>query len=164
MSNNKEIHQGISYGIISITMTTIGIVLGFIHSSDIKKKIILTTILSAVISDSISDGYSIYFSNKTLFNDNKKAIRGGLITFGIKLLIGITFAIPFICLEHVKTAIFVSIAWSFVLLFVDSLYISKLQEYDTTQTRNEVIKQFVLGAIILSAAYLLSHSIEKLYS
>jgi VIT1/CCC1 family predicted Fe2+/Mn2+ transporter len=160
----SEIHQGISYGIISITMTTIGIVLGFIHNTDIQKKIILTTIISAVASDSISDGYSIYFSNKTLFNDNKKAIRGGLITFGIKLLVGITFAIPFICLDNITSAIYLSIIWSFILLFLDSIYISKLQKYNTIQTRNEVIKQMVLGSIILTIAYVLSHSIEKYYS
>lgn len=164
MSDNKEIQQGISYGIISGTLTTIGIILGFIHSTGIKKKIILTAIISAVAADSISDGYSIYFSNKTIFNDNKQAIKGGLVTFAIKLAVGSTFCIPFIFWNNITTAIYLSIIWSFILLFVDSLYISKLKNYDDTKTLKEVITQFGLGAIIMTVAYIVSHSIENYYS
>lgn len=164
MSDKKEIQQGISYGIISGTLTTIGIILGFIHSNGIKKKIILTAIISAVIADSISDGYSIYFSNKTIFNDNKQAIKGGVVTFAIKLSVGLTFCLPFIFSNNIITSIYICIIWSYILLFLDSLYIAKIKHYDSIQTRNEIMKQIVLGSTVLCVAYLVSHSIETYYS
>ena len=161
MDNNQEVHQAISYGIISITITTVGIILGFLHSKEATYKIILTTIISAVLSDSIADGYSMYFSNKAVYHDHTQAIKGGFVTFLIKLLVGSSFAIPFILFDNLKHSIYTSVVWSFILLFCDSLYIAHLQQHSPTQTKKEITTQMSLGVIVMVIILFVSHLFGK---
>ncbi|MEE9523969.1 MAG: VIT1/CCC1 transporter family protein [Thermodesulfovibrionales bacterium] len=118
---------GLSFGLTSGVITTLGLIVG-LHSGTGSQKVVIGGILIIAIADAFSDALGIHISEES---ENKHTTReiweATLSTFLSKFIFTLTFVVPMLLLP-LKTAIVVSIAWGLALIASFSFYISKGQK------------------------------------
>jgi VIT1/CCC1 family predicted Fe2+/Mn2+ transporter len=119
--------KGISFGLTSAIITTLGLMVG-LHSGTHSKIVVLAGILTIAIADALSDALGIHISEEAENTHTVKQIWGATIaTFMTKFLFAMTFIVPvlFLCLTN---AIIVSLIWGMSILVVLSYLIAKSQD------------------------------------
>lgn len=143
----KSWATGISFGLTSGVITTLGLMVG-LHSGTHSKLVVLGGILTIAIADAFSDALGIHISEESKNIHTEKHIWTATIsTFLSKLLFALTFVIPVILFE-LSTAIIVSIVWGLGILAILSYKIARSQ--GTKPWR--VISEHLLIAIVVITA------------
>ncbi|EKD64138.1 MAG: hypothetical protein ACD_51C00065G0007 [uncultured bacterium] len=120
----KSLLTGLSFGLTSGIITTLGLIVG-LHSGTHSQEVIIGGILTIAIADAFSDALGIHISQES---EGKNSIRdiwestGS--TFVFKCLFALTFAVPIMMLP-LEIAIWASIAWGLSLLGIFSYFIGK---------------------------------------
>lgn len=144
----KAFKQGLSFGIVSSTMTVLGLVIAMWASGG-KVPILIASILGLSISNSFADAFSIYIANSAT-KDGNIALTSALVTGGIEFILPILFTIPLIFLP-LKAGIYLNILLGFILVGSMGFYISTLDKLSTEKTIEKIsIYIIVLMAILLS--------------
>lgn len=116
--------SGISFGLTSATITTLGMIVG-LYSSTNSKAVVFGGILIIAFADAFSDSLGVHIAEESKNNSSEKEIWAlTIFTFLSKVFFALTYAIPFLFLE-MKTAIIVDIAWGYFLLGYLSYFIAK---------------------------------------
>lgn len=119
----QAIKKGLSFGLVSGIITTLGIIVG-LNSSTSSKKIIISGVLVIAIADALSDAMGIHISEEAENVHTEKEIWiSTLCTFIAKFIIALSFLVPVILLEGSKI-IFVSVIWGLSLIVIFSIYLS----------------------------------------
>lgn len=122
MYRHSDISKGQLFGIISGTITTLGVIIGLWQSySDVW--IIIAGIVSIAFSDSFSDGLAMYFSQLTS-SEKSVAMQVGFKTTLYKILITLSYIIPFILLS-IEKAVIINILWGCILVAYASYKINE---------------------------------------
>jgi VIT1/CCC1 family predicted Fe2+/Mn2+ transporter len=122
----NSLRKGISFGLTSAVITTLGLMVG-LHSGTHSKMVVIAGILTIAIADAFSDALGIHVSEEAENKHTVKQIWGATIaTFLTKFLFAISFMVPvlFLCLSN---AIIVSLIWGMSILFVLSYIIARSQ-------------------------------------
>lgn len=113
----KMEQQGIFFGISTAIMTMLPFQLGLVLSGNNDKREIVSSIVAMSIADSMADAYGIYFSDIATDTNKRQAIIAAGTTFLSKLIIQLSFLVPFFFFSGVlKPTIINSIWGTFVLL------------------------------------------------
>ena len=150
--HSKAFKQGISFGVVSSTMTVLGVSLGTWASGG-KIAALIATILGLSISNSFADAFSIYLAN-TATSDANIALSSALVTGAIELLLPFIFTIPLIFLK-LKTAIIVNVILGFLIIAFMGYYVSVL---------NKLSGDIIIGRIFLYIIVLAGILVTTLYS
>jgi vacuolar iron transporter family protein len=121
-----SLRKGISFGLTSAVITTLGLMVG-LHSGTHSKIVVIAGILTIAIADAFSDALGIHVSEEAENTHTVKEIWGATIaTFLTKFLFAMTFMVPvlFLCLSN---AIIVSLIWGMSILVVLSYLIARSQ-------------------------------------
>ena len=119
--------KGISFGLTSGIITTLGMMVG-LYSGTNSKLAVLGGILTIAIADAFSDALGIHISEESENVHSKREIwESTIATFLAKLIFALTFIIPVILFE-LKMAILVSILWGLFLLGIISFWMAKTQK------------------------------------
>lgn len=141
---NHSIKTGLSFGLTSGIITTLGLMVG-LEAGTNSKGIVLAGILTIAIADSFSDALGIHISEESENHHSPKEIWAStLSTFIFKFLIAITFTIPVI-LYDLNTAIIISIIWGLSILSALSYKLAKAQKANPWK----VITEHLLIAVIV---------------
>jgi len=117
---------GLSFGLTSGIITTLGLIVG-LYSSTHSKLVVIGGILVIAIADALSDSFGIHISEESEAKHTAKEIWESTIsTFAAKFIFAISFIFPIILLP-LATAIIVSVCWGLFLLGFFSFYIAKEQ-------------------------------------
>ncbi|WP_083186783.1 VIT1/CCC1 transporter family protein, partial [Dissulfuribacter thermophilus] len=117
---------GISFGLTSGTITTLGLIVG-LHSGTHSKIVVIGGIITIAIADAFSDALGIHVSEESENIHTQKQIWAStIVTFLSKFIFAFTFLIPLVFLPLEK-AILVSIAWGFSVLTMLSYILAKAQ-------------------------------------
>ena len=117
---------GISFGLTSGVITTLGLMVG-LHSGTHSRAIVIGGILTIAIADAMSDALGIHISEESRNSVPTKQIwEATLATFAAKFLVSLTFVVPVI-LGPLEQAIIISVAWGLFLLTVLSLFVARAQ-------------------------------------
>ena len=117
---------GISFGLTSAVITTLGLMVG-LHSGTGSKLVVLGGILTIAIADAFSDALGIHISEESENAHTTRQIWGATITtFMAKLIFALTFVVPVLLLP-LFTAIVVSLVWGLSILTVLSYFMAKAQ-------------------------------------
>ena len=120
------LRTGISFGLTSAVITTLGLMVG-LHSGTHSRIVILAGILTIAIADAFSDALGIHISEEADNTHTAKQIWGATVaTFLTKFLVAMTFVVPVLFLS-LSTAIVVNLIWGMSILSVLSYIIAKLQ-------------------------------------
>ncbi|MEM4270883.1 MAG: hypothetical protein QXO70_02180 [Candidatus Pacearchaeota archaeon] len=121
---NLPLKRGLSFGLTSGVITTLGLIVG-LDSSTHSKIAIIGGILTIAIADAFSDAFGIHISEESEKKESERQVwKATFFTFLFKLIFALTFIVPILSLE-LSTAIKASIAWGLFLLAVFSVYIAK---------------------------------------
>jgi VIT1/CCC1 family predicted Fe2+/Mn2+ transporter len=121
-----SLRKGISFGLTSAVITTLGLMVG-LHSGTHSKKVVLAGILTIAIADAFSDALGIHVSEEAENTHTVKQIWGATVsTFLTKFLFAMTFMVPVLFL-NLSTAIIVSLVWGMSILIVLSYIIARSQ-------------------------------------
>lgn len=143
---NNSLRTGISFGLTSAVITTLGLMVG-LHSGTHSKIVVLAGILTIAIADAFSDALGIHISKEAEDKHTNKEIWGATVaTFMTKFLFAITFAVPVLLLS-ITTAIIVSLAWGLLILTALSYIMAKSQGKPAWM----IVTEHLLIAIIVIA-------------
>jgi VIT1/CCC1 family predicted Fe2+/Mn2+ transporter len=120
----ESIKTGISFGITSGIITTLGIMIGLNAATNLKLAVI-GGILTVAIADAFSDALGIHIAEESSKRNGKKAIwEATASTFFTKLIVALSFLIP-ILIFNLATAIIVNIAWGLLLIIIFNYVLAK---------------------------------------
>jgi vacuolar iron transporter family protein len=147
----KSIKVGLTFGLTSGVITTLGLMVGLNSGTQLKLAVV-AGIITIAVADAFSDALGIHVSQESTNTSSQKEIWiATLSTFLFKFIFALTFVVPVI-LFSLQTAIIVSILWGLVLITSASYFIAK----ETKQKPLHVIFEHLLisGVVILIANYL----------
>lgn len=122
MDNAHKI--GISFGLTSAVITTLGLMTG-LEAGTGSKGAVVAGILTIAIADAFSDALGVHLAKESEGNFKSSQVwQATLATFGYKLLFALTFLVPAIFLEA-PWSLYVAIAWGALILTVLNINIAK---------------------------------------
>jgi len=145
MKIGHSLKVGLSFGLTSAIITTLGLMVG-LFSSTHSKLVVIGGILTIAIADSMSDALGIHVSEESENVHTPKEIwTSTLSTFFSKFIFALTFLIPLLLFD-LYTAVLVSILWGFLLLGGFSYYIARQQKAKAWKVIGEhlLIASFVI--------------------
>ena len=150
---------GFGFGTASGIITTLGMIVG-LYSSSSDRLAILGGIFTVSVADALSDALGEHISEESKRHPSIVDVRNITIsTFFSKLLIGLSFVIPFILLP-INSAVVISVIYSALVLTLLSLRISKR----TGQNRYEVIAEHLLiGLAVVVITFFLGKWVETAF-
>ena len=151
---------GISFGLTSGVITTLGLMVG-LHSGTNSRIAVIGGILTIAIADAFSDALGIHMSEESENrHTNKEIWEATFFTFIAKFLFSITFIFPVIFLK-IDFAMIVNIFYGLALLAVFSFYLAKEQMVK----KWKVIAEHVATAIVVVIiSHYLGEGISKFFS
>lgn len=119
----QSIKVGLSFGITSGIITTLGLIVG-LNAGTASKMVVIGGILTIAIADAASDALGIHISQESEKDISVREIWISTIaTFITKFVFALTFVVPVLLLD-LSTAIWASIAWGILTLSIFSYYIA----------------------------------------
>ena len=141
---------GLSFGLTSAVITTLGLIVGLDASTN-SKLAVLGGILVIAIADAFSDALGIHVSEESEnVHTTKEIWASTLSTFVSKFVFALTFAVPVIFLP-LATAVVADVIWGFLLLTMFSYYIAKEQKAE--QPLNTVLEHLSIGIVVIAITY-----------
>jgi VIT1/CCC1 family predicted Fe2+/Mn2+ transporter len=120
----RSILKGFSFGLTSGIITTLGLIVG-LDSGTHSKVVVLGGILTIAVADAFSDALGIHISEESANTHSERSVwESTIATFIAKFIVALTFIIPLLFLE-LTTAIYVSVAWGFLVIGVLSYMMAK---------------------------------------
>ncbi|HSA62161.1 MAG TPA: hypothetical protein VLE03_07970 [Nitrospiraceae bacterium] len=118
---------GLSFGLTSGVITTLGLMVG-LHSGTHSRTIVIGGILTIAIADAMSDALGIHVSEESKNSGPTKQIwEATIATFLAKFIIALTFVIP-VLFRPLDQAITISAIWGLLLLAGLSFYVAQAQQ------------------------------------
>jgi VIT1/CCC1 family predicted Fe2+/Mn2+ transporter len=158
MQMKDSLRTGISFGLTSAVITTLGLMVG-LHSGTHSKIVVLSGILTIAIADAFSDALGIHVSEEAENTHTIKQIWVATVaTFLTKFLFAMTFVVP-VFLLSLSTAIVVNLIWGLSILTVLSYIIARSQG---KQPWKIVGEHLVIALVVIAVTHWVGLWIETL--
>jgi len=159
MKNLKELEiGGLSFGLTSGIITTLGLIVG-VNSATNSKLAVIAAILTIAVADSLSDAFGIYLSEESRKDESKKPIWAiSLFSFLGKFVFSLLFLIPIILLD-LDLAIKISIVLGMIIISLLAVYIARRR---SRPIFTEVVEHLALASFVIFISYFLGTLAEKI--
>lgn len=122
-----SLKTGLSFGLTSGVITTLGLMVG-LNSGTHSRLAVIGGILTIAVADAFSDSLGIHISEESENKHTAKEIwESTIFTFFFKFIFALTFILPVLMLK-LSTAIVVSVIWGLSILSILSFSIAKEQK------------------------------------
>ena len=156
----KSYKAGISFGLVSGVLTTLGLLIGLAVSTE-SKIAVIGGILTIAIADALSDSFGVHLSQESSGDNTEKQVwEATFATFFSKFFFALTFLIP-ISFLSIKLALIVSVIWGLILISILSLLISNGEEGSKGGKLSVLAEHLSLFLLIVVLSYLVGFFIEK---
>lgn len=153
----SSIIKGISFGLTSGVITTLGLIVG-LHSTTGSLKVVVGGIFVIAIADALSDALGVHISEESENNHTAKEIWVATIfTFVAKFIFSLIFVIPFLFLP-LLTAIQVSVIFGLFIIAVFSFYIAKEQKISSFEVVGE---HLLIASLVIAITHFVGDWISK---
>ncbi|MCX9013844.1 MAG: hypothetical protein OIN89_03460 [Candidatus Methanoperedens sp.] len=120
------IKTGLSFGLTSGIITTLGLMVG-LNAGTHSRLVVIGGVLTIAIADAFSDALGIHISEESENTHSEYDIwEATLSTFFFKFIVALSFLVPVLMFE-LQTAIIVSIIWGLLLLCILSFALAREQ-------------------------------------
>ena len=125
-----SIEVGLSFGLTSGVITTLGLMVG-VYSGTQSTVAVIASVLTIAVADAMSDALGIHIAEESEnVHTAKEVWVATLTTFFAKFIVSSTFLIPLFLME-LKSAVLVNIGWGTLLMIVYNYFVGKKQEQST---------------------------------
>ncbi len=153
-----SIKKGLSFGLTSGIITTLGLIVG-LHSGTHSRMVIIGGIMVIAIADALSDALGIHVSEEAENKHTTKEIwESTIATFLSKFIFALTFIVP-ILLFQLTTAILVSIIWGLSLIGIFSYYIAKEQK---SRPLHIILEHVLIAIFVIIATHFVGEWISTI--
>ena len=142
----ESLRTGVSFGLTSGTITTLGLMVG-LHAGTHSRLVVIGGILTIAIADAFSDALGIHVSEEAENVHTPIQIWvATFATFATKFLFALTFLIPiFIC--QLSIAVIANLIWGMSVLAVLSYVIARSQQQHPAKVISEHL--FIAGIVVV---------------
>lgn len=155
-----SIKTGLSFGLTSGAITTMGLIVG-LNSGTHSKIVVIGGVLTIAIADAFSDALGIHISEESENRHTFKEIwEATLSTFFSKFIFASTFIIPVIILP-LSISIVISIIWGLTLITIFSFYISKDQK---TKCWRIIVEHLIIAIVVIVITYYVGNWIGTIFN
>lgn len=156
---NLSTKKGVSFGLTSGIITTLGMMVG-LNSGTHSKMVVLGGILTIAVADAFSDALGIHISEEAENKHSEKEIwESTFSTFISKLVFALTFIIPVITFD-LNLAIIISIIWGLSILGIISYYMAKTQK---TNPYKVISEHILIAGIVIILTHFIGELISKIF-
>jgi VIT1/CCC1 family predicted Fe2+/Mn2+ transporter len=121
-----SLRTGVTFGLTSAVITTLGLMVG-LQSGTGSKLVVVGGVLTIAIADAFSDALGIHVSEESENVHTTRQIWGATIaTFLAKFIFALTFIVPVLLLP-LFTAVVVSVVWGLSILAILSYFMARAQ-------------------------------------
>ncbi|MGB8360300.1 MAG: hypothetical protein WCE80_02765 [Acidimicrobiia bacterium] len=140
---------GISFGLTSGTITTLGLLVGLSKGTN-SRPAVLAGVVTIALADSLSDALGIHMSEESEGVHRPSEIWASTtVTFAAKLVMALTFVIP-VALLPLDTATIVAAIWGALALIVLSIGQARGRGVDPAPV---VFEHLMAGALVVVASF-----------
>ncbi|MDD5044776.1 MAG: hypothetical protein PHG51_04430 [Candidatus Omnitrophica bacterium] len=151
---------GISFGITSATITTLGLMVG-LDSSTHSKMVVIGGVLTIAIADAFSDALGIHISEESEnVHTSAQIWQATISTFLAKFIFAMIFLVAILLLS-LPVAIIVNIIYGLTLLGLFSFYIAKDQG---AKCCGVIAEHLLIAVIVIVTTHYVGHLIGKLFN
>jgi len=151
---------GLSFGLTSGIITTLGLMIGLYSGTD-SKLVVIGGILTIAIADSLSDSLGIHISEESENRHTSKEVwESTFSTFLCKFFIASSFIIPVLLVE-LKTAVFISVIWGLALLNILSYKIAKRRNKNPWAV---ILEHLIIAVVVIISAYYIGQFIAIIFN
>ena len=155
----KSLLSGLSFGLTSGVITTLGLMIG-LSSSTNQKSVVISGILTIALADGLSDALGVHLSGESEEKSQKRVWEETITTFLSKLFFALTFLIPVITLK-LTTAIIISIIYGLSMITILTYYLSRKQNKNP---KHAIIEHLIISIIVIMLTRTIGLLIKKFYS
>jgi VIT1/CCC1 family predicted Fe2+/Mn2+ transporter len=149
-----------SFGLTSGVITTLGLLVG-LSAGTSSRTAVVAGILTIAVADSLSEALGIHMSEESEGVHTPREVWVATpATFGAKLLMALTFAIPVIVLS-LDTATVVAIVWGALALTLLSVDVGRRRGVDPKPI---VLEHLGVAALVIVAAHFVGLGISAAFS
>ena len=147
--------KGLSFGLTSAVITTLGLITG-LDSSTGSRLVIISGILTIAVADAFSDALGMHILVESENHHSPREIwEATLATFSSKLIFALSFLIPFLLFD-VQSAFWISVAWGLMVL----VYVSyRLAQSQKLKTGHVIREHLVIAVVVLVLGHYSGHLI-----
>jgi len=143
----ESLTTGISFGLTSGAITTLGLMVG-LHSATPSRLVIIGGILTIAVADAFSDALGIHISEESEnVHTHKQIYAASIATFLSKFLFALTFVVP-VLIFRLSTAMLVGVFWGLGAVALLSCWIA----YAQGKRKFPVIAEHILIALVVIVA------------
>ncbi len=156
----KSYKTGLSFGLVSGVLTTLGLLIGLGVSTQ-SKAAVIGGILTIAIADALSDAFGVHLSQESSGeNTHKQVWEATISTFLSKFVFALTFLIP-ISIFNIEFALIISVIWGLLLISVLSIFIADKNGGKKNEKISVLAEHLSLFLIIVLLSYFVGLFIEK---
>lgn len=158
--SNKDLEVGgVSFGLTSGVITTLGMIVG-INVATESRLAIVTSIFTVSVVDSLSDAFGIYLSEESRLDESNKPIWIiSIYTFFAKFLAIIFFALPFLLFNNNNFSMVFSVIFGLFLVLLLSFFVAKRSKKSIFQS---VFEHVGLAIVVIIASYYVGGLAERI--
>jgi len=155
---NNSLRSGLGFGITSAIITTLGLMMGLLTSTE-SKLAVLGGVITIALADALSDAMGMHISQEYSKHTTKNVWKATFATFGTKLLVGLTFILAIILLPLYLAAI-VNVTWGILLLCVFNYFVAKA---DNENPIKVIFEHLFIVILVLIVTFFLGKLIHYLF-
>ncbi len=152
----ESLRTGITFGLTSGTITTLGLMIG-LYSGTNSRSVVIGGILTIAIADSLSDALGIHVSEEANRTRTTLQVWVATVATFLSKLYAITFVIP-VLLFSLPVAININLAWGFTLLTILSYYLAKSQGVKPWKV---ILEHLMITTVVVALTHFLGKLIAK---
>ncbi len=152
----ESLRTGITFGLTSGTITTLGLMIG-LYSGTNSRSVVIGGILTIAIADSLSDALGIHVSEEANHTRTTLQVWVATVATFLSKLYAITFVIP-VLLFSLPVAININLAWGFTLLTILSYYLAKSQGVKPWKV---ILEHLMITTVVVALTHFLGKLIAK---
>jgi VIT1/CCC1 family predicted Fe2+/Mn2+ transporter len=150
---------GISFGLTSGIITTMGLMVG-LHSASLSKLVVIGGVLTIAIADAFSDALGIHVSEESENTHTHREIwESTFYTFLSKFIIAMTFIAPLLVFS-LSVAIVANIIWGLMLLIAFNFYIARSQNIKPWKVIGE---HLLITCVVIGVTHYIGEWIHKVF-
>lgn len=147
----ESINIGIGFGLTSGIITPLALMVGLTYSTN-SKLAVIGGILTIAIADAFSDALGIHIAEESKKRSKSNQIwEATFSTFFTKLLVALTFLIPFLFFDLMKGVV-IGLIWGFLVLVFSNYKLAKIRNESPLKIISE---HLTLAIIVIAISYFL---------